>query len=531
MKSKMKLAKMLIERSYVDHRTLDSLNFNPSTIYRAVSSLKKLGVVEADKDGIRISQSPKAKIIFKIFKDYNIKKIFDEKFLSFIKTLNKPLEIEKIARVLDLSSRTVLNYAKILWNRGLIEKTGRKYFLKGEAKKLAEILSLEEETIDKKIYWKLGEETLFTSDLPQEASLTAFSLFSSYDVRVFPETKYYFSPKKELSLEEIFVHSLVFSDSTSKWILSLIFFMKHRDKLSVIEIERLVKKFEVRKKWEKVVKFLKNEDIGIEKQEIEEKLSEYGLKSYRWFASKESILALFEKIDDALEKEVETFLIGGVAMVMKNLKPSTKDIDVILRKRDSKHLFNTLIKLDFKRSDNSFEKKGVKIDVFVERVLGGFYLSKEMMENSTLFFSGRKLKVFVLSNECIFLFKSLTDRKRDLDDCEILARKGLDWDFILEETLKQESLTKRYFSFALLDAVTFLEESGMKIPIKRKLDSHCLKIAILLSLKKPISFSDLVKKIERPESTVRRALMKLLKEGLVRRKKLGKVFVYFTRRS
>jgi DNA-binding transcriptional ArsR family regulator len=190
-----------------------------------------------------------------------------------------------------------------------------------------------------------------------------------------------------------------------------------------------------------------------------------------------------------------------------------------------------LIKLDFKRSDNSFEKKGVKIDVFVERVLGGFYLSKEMMENSTLFFSGRKLKVFVLSNECIFLFKSLTDRKRDLDDCEILARKGLDWDFILEETLKQESLTKRYFSFALLDAVTFLEESGMKIPIERKLDSHCLKIAILLSLKKPISFSDLVKKIERPESTVRRALMKLLKEGLVRRKKLGKVFVYFTRRS
>lgn len=530
MKLKIELTRMLTERGKVRFNDLRSLDFNLSTIYRAVNSLKKLGLIDTDKGEIKISQNPKAKIVFKIFKDYNVEKIFDGKFLGFMKTLNNPLEIEKIARISDLSSRTVLNYIEILWNRGLIGRIDRKYFLKGDVKKLAEILNLEEESIDKKIYWKLGKETLFTSNLSYEASSTAFSLFPKHDVQIFLDTNYYYLPKKKLSLEEILVHSLVFSDSTSKWILSLIFFMGHRDKLSIFEIEKLAKKFEVQERWRKVVKFLKNEDIGVDRKEVEEKLLEYGIKVYKWFTSKESIQTLIKEIDRVLGRKLEIFLIGGVAMVMKNLKPSTKDIDVIIRKKDSKTLFDTLTKLGFKKQNDSFEKNGMKIDVFTERVLKGFYLSKRMVERASPFFLGKKLKVFVLSNECIFLFKSLTDRKRDLDDCEILAKKGLDWNFILDETLRQENLVKKYFSFALLDVVTFLRELGMKVPIERKLDSHCLRTAILLSLKKPIPFSELVKSVERPESTVRRELMMLLKKRMVKRRRVGKVFVYFVSR-
>ena len=42
------------------------------------------------------------------------------------------------------------------------------------------------------------------------------------------------------------------------------------------------------------------------------------------------------------------------------------------------------------------------MDVFVKRVLNGYELSERMKRDAELFYSGSKLKVFLLSNSYLF---------------------------------------------------------------------------------------------------------------------------------
>ena len=52
-------------------------------------------------------------------------------------------------------------------------------------------------------------------------------------------------------------------------------------------------------------------------------------------------------------------------------------------------------------------------------------------------FNPLHLNIFLCSNEDVFLFKTLTERPGDLEDCIALSRKGLDWNRILSELKHQ----------------------------------------------------------------------------------------------
>jgi hypothetical protein len=192
---------------------------------------------------------------------------------------------------------------------------------------------------------------------------------------------------------------------------------------------------------------------------------------------------LFQDIGLRLESDIHIFLIGGAVLLHQGLKPATKDIDAIVDgKRDFDALelclrrmkFRAVITpLEYGRMDLSqiFVRDDFRIDLFDRTVCRGFALSESMKKRSNEVISLDKIKVSVCSNEDIFVFKTLTEREGDLDDCIALAQGGLDWDAVLAEIKGQIGVKRRPVWITWIgERLDLLVERGLNIPIMPEID-------------------------------------------------------------
>src|SRR3989344_482740 len=175
---------------------------------------------------------------------------------------------------------------------------------------------------------------------------------------------------------------------------------------------------------------------------MENKLKEY---------NKEELIELLKEIGGNLKKELTIYMIGGCNMSLKEIKTTTKDIDlIVLARKEYKNLKNALVSLDYECHEEGFSKDFYKtpiivflknnkrVDVFIKNVSNQIELTKEMSKRSREYNKFEKLKIMLISNEDIFLFKSITDREKDVDDCYSLIVAGLDWEIIKHELQIQE---------------------------------------------------------------------------------------------
>ena len=192
--------------------------------------------------------------------------------------------------------------------------------------------------------------------------------------------------------------------------------------------------------------------------------------------------SLFKEINQLINIDINIYVIGGAVLLYRDIKPTTKDIDVVV---DTKEEFNELITIlkqigfessspltggyqHFKLSEQ-FKRGGIHIDIFLREVCSKFLFSKTMIVRSENIISLDKIKVYLSSNEDVFSFKTMTDRPGDLDDCISLAQRGLDWDAILSEILFQiEKSGKDIWITWVNERLINLEERGVVIPILKK---------------------------------------------------------------
>lgn len=107
---------------------------------------------------------------------------------------------------------------------------------------------------DKAVFeiWSSGEERLLRSDkeLDTDAfTLTSFSRFFDYGMGHTPGENYYYEPRRDLSLEEILIHSMKSSDNRDMFSLSVAFFLRYHEYMDHIKIEELAIKYEVMDLW------------------------------------------------------------------------------------------------------------------------------------------------------------------------------------------------------------------------------------------------------------------------------------------
>lgn len=82
-----------------------------------------------------------------------------------------------------------------------------------------------------------------------------------------------------------------------------------------------------------------------------------------------------------------------------------------------------------------------------------------------------RLAVYFCSNEDVFLFKNMTERSGDIEDCISLAKRGVEWKIILDEPKNQIILSGQNVWITWVgERLGILADEGLYIPILEEVE-------------------------------------------------------------
>lgn len=159
---------------------------------------------------------------------------------------------------------------------------------------------------------------------------------------------------------------------------------------------------------------------------------------------------LFVGIGDILEKKIIVYAIGGTAMMLRGIKNSTLDVDLVFdKKRDREEFMNALKKLGAKESDVTLiyglkdntpamlEFNNCRFDMFLTKVITSTF-SDAMKGRAAQTHEFGNLIIKAADTNDILIMKSVTSRAKDLEDIiTIINKSKIDWDIIVEEANEQ----------------------------------------------------------------------------------------------
>ena len=232
-----------------------------------------------------------------------------------------------------------------------------------------------------------------------------------------------------------------------------------------------------------------------------------------------------KQIADCLQTEVNTYLIGGGAMSLRNLKDTTKDIDLVVSNRDEySRLMGTLRELGYEEvtdlGDEYDElgarhcvrnKDGCQLDLFNRQIANKLFFSDGMQARSEDFVSTEYLNVEIASLEDIFLFKSVAERPDDISDMATLVQTGLDFEKIESGiTAQADLLGGERFSTIISTSLNRLDEDeGIQTPLDEIIDEYYVRymngyeLRMELDEGTPRPVAELASKLDISESEVK----------------------------
>ena len=154
-------------------------------------------------------------------------------------------------------------------------------------------------------------------------------------------------------------------------------------------------------------------------------------------------LETFLQLIANLNTEITLFAIGGTAMLLKNIKESTKDIDFITT-------------LDYKTINQLFKKAGLKeqnssqlcniwyldnirIDLFYDNFIMGVKFPKDWINQSEHLRNIGKIRLYILNWYDIIITKIARSEERDIEDILAIMRV---------QKLNLSFLKNRYYQIA-----------------------------------------------------------------------------------
>jgi hypothetical protein len=101
---------------------------------------------------------------------------------------------------------------------------------------------------------------LFKGLRAQDATPTSFSAYEEYGIELGLRDNYYTLPKRELSIEDVFIHSLDSAEGRSQKLFCILFYLKHKDKLQNVQ-HPMLKDIRAVLRGEKVKGYPSTEDV------------------------------------------------------------------------------------------------------------------------------------------------------------------------------------------------------------------------------------------------------------------------------
>lgn len=207
------------------------------------------------------------------------------------------------------------------------------------------------------------------------------------------------------------------------------------------------------------------------------------------------LLEEIKNVGIKLDSRIEVYLIGGCSMSLRGLKSSTKDVDLVFTSKKELNDFSRVLEAlnyskYFERNPEYDQLDAVVIyrkenaagfDLFLNKVCRALSLSEGMKERAVKFGEFGLLTVFLCSEEDIFIFKSITQRPRDVDDMATLVKSKLekfDWNAMKKEMKGQSEEYPMLPSLALNKLTELKQKHEINNPLTSFLSRKDNKITL-----------------------------------------------------
>lgn len=243
-----------------------------------------------------------------------------------------------------------------------------------------------------------------------------------------------------------------------------------------------------------------------------------------------------ERLGDHLTEPITAYLLGGGAMVFRDLKTGTKDIDLVVASGDDlANLTGALAHAGYDLvrdpgvayaelgAQRIFENDdGCRYDVFNQQVVGKLVLTTTMKQRSQPFLNAAEFEVRLVSPEDIFLFKSVAGRVDDIEDMYTILQTGLNFDVIEAELdIQIERTDGELFVTHINEALLEMEERfGVRAPLQDRVsaitDRVYEEVAVVHALEESetVSKQELSERIPLNEDELTDVLARLTEKGV-----------------
>jgi len=529
------------------------LNLSYRMTANIVKDLLQQGYLAKTDGEIGLAPTALATAYRRISARYDTVKLLGESRERVLLALLDKNTIQGIQSATKLSYRSIRRALNSLLETGAVGEKNRRYSIV-EDRELQLFLTTLREEQQRRLVEPYAEvvyasQSAILKRVPlgrsAEGVPTAFSVFDKYGVELRPVFQYFVQPERELSVEEALVHAIVFSASPVELTDCAVFYAKNRNSIDLPRLRRIAKEFSV----DGIVVDLENyvRDLTVSSPERFLPWKEFAEKARLYGVSPESLLPpsafpdFFSELSRQLKRGLSIYVFGGEAMRIRGLKRATKDVDVVVETEGAASIlrealqalgYRALTRI-FSMADRKLRPSGIfvrenrpRVDLFVGVICNAFSLSDSMRGRCETRLIG-SLRLCVVSNEDIFLLKSITDREGDVYDMIDLARSsGFRWGMVFEELLVQEQWAGRHFCFSLLDSVEIIEErTNIRPPFYNKLVNHCIDQAILDSVGKwkATTLKQIRKLVNYPDYRLRSRINRLVDEGRLEMSEEGRL--------
>ncbi len=221
------------------------------SISRIITSLQDIGLVERAGGEILLAPTSPAEAFKRLYYSHRaspLQEILSGRRVEFLSRLDsQPKSLETLAGVTGISSDTVYYYLQGFLRLGIVSHSmqGKAYLysfnyiiwpkLKDFVTALLEFQVLRLVPREALLIKSYETSVLFKSLRPQDATFTSFSAYEDYGIELGLRDYYYTLPRRELSIQEVFIHSLDSAWEFSQKLFCVLFYLKNRDKLEAID--------------------------------------------------------------------------------------------------------------------------------------------------------------------------------------------------------------------------------------------------------------------------------------------------------
>lgn len=510
-----------------------------------VNDLEDEGLVKTDTT-ISLADTYEADLLKKLSKRFDLKKLLAGKREDILRSLHSsqktPSELEKEG----FAKSTVYEALSDLKEVGVILEEEEGYRIKDETLDDLVKARTREPYLES---FRNNEEMIIKTDEDTEGELTAFSAFERYGLRYFPSDNYFYQGNTPTEIENVLIHAVKFAENKKQMSMCGVFYLKREHTLSNNKLWKLANKWDCLERFADLLAYIdrrevKRSELFLPWDEFLNVCRDHDVYPRDKFPDK-ILTRELRSVGEELSHKTEVYFIGGGNLILRNLKDSTKDIDLVLEgKGDLDRFVKALQKAGYKKKTdltNTYQRLGARTvlersnhprwDLFVEKVAGMLRLTKDMKTRAVPKEDHGSLKVRLVSLTDLFLFKSVTDREGDLEDAALIMEQGeVDWNQLMEEIKKQENIGERIFSFSVLTTLDILKERyDLESPIRNKLSSYCLERSLLISLEEEKTIKELKKGLDFTTHQIYNKLRKLEDEGEIEVDRKGKLNKYRVR--